>query len=168
MYIGELGDVLLKNLWAALSAGILFTAVFAAGAYGVLSFSRNVSSIGVVYSSTSPTPTENPAINLGVYKDSACTQTATAIDWGTLAPGSTATYTLYVKNTGNARETLSLSTTDWSPSAAAQYITVTWNQNGASLNKNDVVQATLTLTVSLSIDSSITSFSNSIIITGTA
>jgi len=161
--------MLLLKAWTALSIGVLVTTIIATGAYGVMSVNRNVSSIGVVYTNTTPNPTDPPAIlNLAIYKDNTCTQEMTTINWGSVTPGSTATYVFYVKNTGNTRETVTLSTTGWSPSAASQYITLTWNKNGAIIDVGEVVEATLTLTVSANIDSAITSFSNTIVVTGAA
>jgi hypothetical protein len=145
----------LKIFWAGLCAAILLGAV-ATGTYGVLNSSKTISSSGTV-----------STINVEVYLDSACTQTATNINWGNLSPGTSATYTLYIKNSGNTAETLSISTSSWSPQTASQYITITWNRNNAVLGANQVVEATLTLTVSSTIDSSITAFSNSITISGT-
>ncbi len=145
----------LKIFWAGLCAAILLGAV-ATGTYGVLNSSKTISSSGTV-----------STINVEVYLDSACTQTATNINWGNLSPGTSATYTLYIKNSGNSAETLSLSTSNWSPQTASQYITISWNRNNAVLDANQVVQATLTLIVSSSIDNSITAFSNSITISGT-
>ncbi|HEY9760074.1 MAG TPA: hypothetical protein V6C97_33265, partial [Oculatellaceae cyanobacterium] len=106
--------------------------------------------------------------NIGIYKNSACTQTLTAIDWGNLTAGNTATYTIYVKNTGTTRQNLTLTTNNWSPTTASQYLSITWNRNNTTLTANQVVQAKLILTVSSTIDNSITSFSNNIIITGAA
>jgi hypothetical protein len=61
-----------------------------------------------------------------------------------------------------------MNTSNWTPTNAAQYITITWDQNNTSIAASQVVKATLTLTVSASIDSSITTFSNSITIAGTS
>jgi hypothetical protein len=36
--------------------------------------------------------------NLGVYSDSACTQSLTSINWGTISPGNSVARTIYVKN----------------------------------------------------------------------
>ncbi|MGD6807272.1 MAG: hypothetical protein ACQCN4_09985 [Candidatus Bathyarchaeia archaeon] len=146
----------MKIIWSGFCLVILLSATFAATSYGVFYTNQSVQSTGTV-----------STINVSVYKDNACTQTVTAIDWGTLTPGTSATYILYIKNSGSASETLSISTSDWSPSAAAQYITITWNRENTVLNANQVVQATVTLTVSAGIPSSITSFSNHITITGT-
>jgi len=135
---------------------LLLSAAFAATTYAVYNTSKSLPSTGRI-----------STINLSVYRDSGCTQTATDIDWGTLTPGTSATYTLYIKNAGNTAETLSMSTSDWSPSTAAAYITITWNRENSTLNANQVLQATLTITVSSSIASNITTFSNLITITGT-
>ena len=42
------------------------------------------------------------ALNVGVYSDSACTQSLTSISWGQIAPGGSVPKTIYIKNTGNA------------------------------------------------------------------
>jgi hypothetical protein len=105
--------------------------------------------------------------NLGIYSNSQCTQTLSAINWGNLTAGASTNYTVYIKNTGTTRQTLNISTSNWNPTSTAQYMTVTWDQNSTSIAASQVVKATLTLTVSASVDSSITTFSNSITITGT-
>ena len=135
---------------------VFLISILAATAYGVISSSKTVVTSGKI-----------TTVNVGVYKDSACTQAATSIDWGNLTAGTSANYTLYVKNIGNAKETLSMTTNGWSPSAASQYITVTWNLNGVAVNANQVSKATLTLTVSPDTAGSITTFSNNIVVTGT-
>src|SRR4030067_1818018 len=73
-------------------------------------------------------------VNDGVYSDSACTQTLTSIDWGTISPGTTVTRTIYVKNTGNSQITLSMTTNGWSPTSANGPLTLTWNKEGTSLS----------------------------------
>jgi archaellum component FlaG (FlaF/FlaG flagellin family) len=148
--------IFLKIFWSGVCLVILLSVAFATSTYAAYNTSKSVSSSGKV-----------STINVSVYKDSACTQAATDIDWGTLTPGSSTTYTLYIKNAGSAAETLSMSTSGWSPSTASQYITITWNRDNALLNANQVVQATLTVTVSSSITSDLTTFSNLITITGT-
>ena len=121
-----------------------------------INVSQNVSSSGTI--TTSP--------NIGVYSDSACTTNMTSINWGSAAAGGTATQTVYVKNTGTGSMTLSLAVSNWSPSGASTYITISWNQQGTQLSAGGSVAATLTLTVSSSI-TGITSFSNTIAISGT-
>lgn len=121
-----------------------------------INVSQNVSSSGTI--TTSP--------NIGVYSDSACTTNMTSINWGSVAAGGTATQTVYVKNTGTGSMTLSLAVSNWIPSGASTYITISWNQQGTPLSAGGSVAATITLTVSSSI-TGITSFSNTIAISGT-
>lgn len=85
------------------------------------------------------------SVDVSVYSDSACTNLCTSIDWGSLNPGDTASRTIFVKNTGNATETLSLVTSDWNPVKAATLMTVSWNKEGSQLQPNATVAATLTL-----------------------
>jgi hypothetical protein len=146
------------KLFVALSITALLCATFALTAYSALTASKTVTSSGRVVTST----------NLGIYSDSACTQTLSAINWGNLTAGASTNYTVYIKNTGTARQTLSMNASSWSPTSAAQYITITWDQNNTAITASQVVKATLILNVSASVDSNITTFSNSITITGSS
>jgi len=143
---------------------------------GAIVVSQNVSSSGTITTPTpapsatpTPTPTSTPiaAPNVGVYSDSACTTNKTAITWASVAAGGSATQTVYVKNTGTASMTLNLAVTNWTPSTASNYITITWNKQGTQLAAGQSVAATLTLAVSSSI-TGITSYSNTITISGSA
>lgn len=140
-----------------LLAIVLTVAALALGAstLAAITVTQNISSSGVV---TSP--------NIGLYSDSGCTTNMTSINWGSVAAGGTATQTVYVKDTGTGAMTLSLAVSNWSPSGASTYITISWNQQGTQLSAGQSVAATLTLTVSSSI-TGITSFSNTITISGT-
>ena len=104
--------------------------------------------------------------DLGVYSDSACTQTHLSMDLGTISPGGPMTKTLYVKNEGSNNLTLSLITKNWKPTIANGPVTLTWNLEGATLTVNQVSTATLTLSVSSTIQG-ITSFSFDVVISGT-
>ena len=106
------------------------------------------------------------AVNLGVYSDSACTQTVTALTVGTLNPGGTATQTVYVKNTGNVPETLTMTTNNWTPTNAPTYLTLSWNRQNTVLNAGASIQATLTLTAAAN-TGSLTTFSCDVTLTGT-
>ena len=145
-----------KSLIAAIIAvattGIFLT--FATSA--LLSANQNVPVEGTV-----------SAFNVGVYTNSACTSNCTSISVGTITPGNSNTYTVYVKNTGNVPMTLSLTTSGWNPTAANGPITLTWNREDYRLAAGTSVSATLTLTVSSSISTSITAFSFNAAITGT-
>ncbi len=106
------------------------------------------------------------AVNLGVYSDSDCTQTVTALTVGTLNPGATATQTVYIKNTGNVPETLTMTTGNWSPSNANTYLTLSWNRQNTVLPAGASTQATLTLTAAAN-TGTLTSFSCDVTLTGT-
>jgi hypothetical protein len=106
------------------------------------------------------------AVGVGVYSDNGCTTVLSTIDWGTLNPGDVQTFTMYVRNEGNVPVTLNMIEENWNPGSASSYITLTWNQENQVLPVGQVVQASLTLTVSSSIND-VTSFNFDITITGT-
>jgi hypothetical protein len=106
------------------------------------------------------------AVNLGVYSDSACTQTVTALNVGTLNPGSNATQIIYIKNTGNVPETLTMTANNWTPTNATSSLTLSWNQQNTVLNAGQPIQAILTLTAGLN-TGSLTTFSCNVTLTGT-
>lgn len=128
---------------------ILYTAVLGAlgPAMSAVQSNRTISNAGSV-----------KAIGVGVYWDQACSNPVTSISWGTIDPGSSVNKTVYIKNTGNNAATLSLTTSNWSPSNASSYLTLSWDYNGQPINVNAVIQVKLTLSVLSSI-SGITSFS---------
>ena len=105
------------------------------------------------------------ALNVGVYSDSACTQTLSLVNWGTLPPGTSANKTIYVKNTGNALITLNMTITSWNPATASSYITLTWNQQNAQLAPGYSVPALLVLSVSSNV-TGFTDFNCTTIISG--
>jgi hypothetical protein len=124
--------------------------------FAAINVNQNVGSNGAI--TTSP--------NIGVYSESSCTTNKTSITWGSVAAGDTTTTTVYVKNTGTGTLTLNnIAATNWSPSNANTYITVSWNQTGTQLTAGQSTTALITLTVSSSI-TGITNFSNSITISG--
>ncbi len=104
------------------------------------------------------------AVGVGIYWDSACTNAVSSINWGMLSPGSSKNETIYIRNEGNTTVTLTMTTSNWNPSNASDYIALNWNYNGQPIEVGVVIQATLTLSVSSSIDG-ITSFSFDITIT---
>jgi hypothetical protein len=106
------------------------------------------------------------AVNLGVYSDSACTQTVTTLNVGTINSGGTATQTVYVKNTGNVPETLTMTTANWNPSNASSSLTLSWNRQSYVLPAGQSIQANLTLTAA-SNTNGLTTFSCDVTLTGT-
>ena len=105
------------------------------------------------------------ASGVGVYWDSGCSNTVTSVNWGTVAPGSTNDVTVYIKNEGNTAATLSSSTENWDPSIASTYMSLTWDYAGQVIDVGAVVQVTLSLTVSDTLEG-VTSFSFDIVIVG--
>jgi len=104
------------------------------------------------------------AIGVGVYWDQACTNPVSSINWGILEPGSNVNRTVYIRNEGNTAARLAMATSNWSPSNASSYIALSWDYGGQTLNASEVIQVTLTLSVSANI-AGITSFSFDITIT---
>jgi len=106
------------------------------------------------------------AVGVGVYWDAALTNRVSSISWGVVEPGSNVNKTVYIRNEGNTASSLSMTTSNWSPSNASNYITLAWNYGGQTLNVNEVIQVKFTLSVLSSI-SGITNFSFDITITTT-
>ncbi len=106
------------------------------------------------------------AVGVGIYSDAACTNSMSSIDWGALDPGSSTDRTVYIRNEGNAASVLSLSTSNWNPSGASNYITLSWNYNSQSVAVQQVVTVKLTLAISQSI-TGITNFSFDATVTAT-
>lgn len=105
------------------------------------------------------------AMGVGVYWDSDCSNTVTSVNWGTVAPGSTNDVTVFIKNEGDAAETLSSTAENWNPSTASAYMSLSWDYAGQVIVVDGVIEVTLSLSISDVIEG-ITSFSFDIIIIG--
>lgn len=105
------------------------------------------------------------AINVGIYRDSGCTNEVSLIDWGIIEPGTTENVTLYILNVGNSNVMLSMNTANWSPSSTSNYVTLSWDYEGQSIGPSRMLETKLTLSMSPSIEG-ITSFSFDIVVTG--
>jgi hypothetical protein len=106
------------------------------------------------------------SIGVDVYWDQACTNKTSSMDWGTLEPNVTRNVNVYIKNSGTAGAKLSMTTSSWNPTAASNYISLSWNCTNYVLQQGQIVGARLTLSVSSAI-SGISTFSFDITITGT-
>ncbi len=102
---------------------------------------------------------------IGVYQNYQANTPLTSVSWGTLQPGGSQIVNVYIKNEGSAATTLSLETSNWSPTDAETYLGFGWNYNGYPINPDAVVQITLTLTVAANIEG-VTTFSFDITIVG--
>jgi len=88
------------------------------------------------------------AIGVKIYGDDLLTKEISAIDWGSIDVGGSSVVTLWVKSNSTIPITLSMSTDSWQPSLAGQYLTLTWNYNGAQLLPGQSMPIDLTLQVS--------------------
>jgi uncharacterized membrane protein len=105
------------------------------------------------------------AVGVTLYSDAGLTTPLTSITWGTLNAGGQASTTIYIKNTGNIPETLSMAASGWTPTNANTYLTCTWSPTATVIAAGASTSATITLTASSS--AIITAYSFNIIITGT-
>jgi hypothetical protein len=86
-------------------------------------------------------------VGVGIYTNSSCTQRLTSVDWGLAENGTVKNMTAYIRNEGNTPVTLTMQTTNWNPSNASQYISVTWNYAGQSIGVNNGVSVVLFLSI---------------------
>jgi hypothetical protein len=145
----------LKTLQITAISTVIIATFLTLTTIAALSSSQNVDLDGTI-----------TAVNVEVYSDSGCTQPCSNIHVGTLSPGSTFTKTVYVKNTGTVPVTLSMTTSNWNPTAASSYLTLSWNRQNYVLNQGLSREATLTLTVAANTND-LETFSFSATITGT-
>jgi len=141
--------IIVITIGALVTVGLLNVA-----ATGDLFGSISLSNVGTV-----------KAIGVRVYWDSSCGDPVGSIDWGLVEPGATKNVTVYIKNEGSAPVTLSLAIDNWSPSNAPDYMSLTWDYGDQIINLDAVIQVTLSLSVSATIEG-ITSFSFDIVIIG--
>ena len=103
-------------------------------------------------------------IGIDAYADAEATQPVNAIDWGDISPGGSAAATIYLKSTSSVPVNLSISLENWSPAAAADYMTFEWSYDGSALQPGEIRSVTLGLLVSESIKG-VTKFEHDIVIT---
>ncbi len=132
--------------------GIMLTALTAA----LLTTSQTLSTNGSI--------TPISAVGLAIYSNSGLTTPMSAVTWGTLNPGGQTSVTVYLKNTGNIAENLTMSVSNWSPSNANTYLTCTWTPTVTPLAAGASTSATITLSALSSAPT--TSYSFSLAITG--
>jgi hypothetical protein len=138
----------------------------------LISYTLGLSLVSQTYPATQTSRTLSStgnilAIGVGVYNNYQCTSLLSSIPWGTLEPGQSQSFTCYIKNEGNSPSTLSMYTSNWSPTSAESYLTLSWNYAGETINAGMVRQVTFTLTVDGSIEG-ITNFGFDITIVGTS
>jgi hypothetical protein len=102
---------------------------------------------------------------VGVYWNYDCSDRVSLIAWGTLEPGSSKNIVVYVLNQGNEPIFLVMSTREWSPSKASEYMALGWDYSLQRIDPGEVYQITLTLSISHGIEG-ISSFSFDILLAG--
>ena len=87
------------------------------------------------------------AFNLEVYKDLNPAVPLTEINWGPCDPGTTVSYTAYIKSIKGTPTVLTLTTDSWNPLNASDYLTLTWNYDNSTLKPNEIREVTFYLTI---------------------
>ena len=105
-------------------------------------------------------------IGVGIYWNQGCTNRTLSLDWGPIEPGSNSTVMVYVRNEGDSVVSLWIATSNWTPSVALGYMTLTWTYTGRILSASEVIPIELILNV-LPTVSGITDFSVDIVISAT-
>ena len=91
-------------------------------------------------------------ISIETYLNSRCTERVSSIDWGSLEPGTNKTVTLFIKNKGKTPVTLSYYSSNWNPSEITNYLSLTWDYTGQSIEFKETVQVTFTLHISENVE----------------
>jgi len=108
---------------------------------------------------------DSPQVLVEIYSDKNCTTMVTSVDWGTVEPGGSYNSTVYAKNLGNVGVKLYLSTQNWNPAQAYQYMSLSWNYTGYVLPPSQSTPLLLTLTLFTNA-TGITNFSFEILVRG--
>ena len=112
-------------------------AVSAFSAYAILENKKRILNSGSV-----------EAVGVEVYWEINCLNSVSSIDWGSLELGTAHEVTIYIKNEGTVPVTLNMSLGNWTPPAASTYVIVEWNREGQTLNPEEVLETTITLSIS--------------------
>ena len=112
-----------------------------------------------------PTTATLKLLGVGVYKDVSFTIPVTEINWGVLEPGESKNYSAYIKNESNVPITLTMYTENWNPLEASNFISLSWDYQGVSIEVDGSVPVTLILSVD-SATAGFKTFSFTIVIVG--
>jgi len=105
------------------------------------------------------------AVGVGIYKDINFTVSVTQINWGIVEAGESKNFSAYIVNRSNVPITLSMTTENWNPMNASNFITLTWNYDGTQIAVDGYVFVAFVLTVDQAI-SGIDAFSFTIVVVG--
>jgi len=147
--------VILNRFQTLTVYAVIATALAATSVTALLTAQKTISGTGSIQT-----------VGVGVYWNQQCTNATSSLNFGLVAPGSSKNFTLYVKNTGNSILTLSMTTRNWNPTNATNYMTLAWNREGQQINPNQVLGFVITLSVAANVQG-ISSFSFETVISGT-
>jgi hypothetical protein len=150
-----------KTALIPLIALVFIAVTLSAVTAGVLIAQQDVPNSGSIGGNITST------VDISVYNNPDATIICSALYWGNLNSGDTATKTIYIKNVGNVSETLSMTATNWTPSTATQSLYLTWNQEGAVLAAGEVVPATIVLKI-VADTGDLSDFSFNLVVSGIA
>lgn len=132
---------------------------------GILVATVIITVLVVTFTLRIPSTGKIKAIGLAVYKDAGATEPLTAIDWGVLGPGDSAVASCFIKSLSNMNVNVTMRTENWNPTAAAQYISITWDYPAdRALAPGELIKVTFTLKVSSAI-TGITNFASDLVLT---
>jgi len=101
---------------------------------------RRVNSFGELY-----------LIGVEAYWNQNCTDIVRWVDWGIVEIGGNSTSSFYVKNLCTNNATLSVNASNWDPTNASLYLTLSWNYSGNVLQPEQLVPVTLACSVNINV-----------------
>jgi hypothetical protein len=144
----------LKTVLLLVTACLIDALVGSAVTFAVMQRSYSISNFAKV-----------KAVGVEVYVDPELAVRLTEINWGSVEPGESKTFTAYIQNAGNSPITLSLDTESWVPGNASSMIQVSWNYSGKLVDAWQAVMIEFELHVDFAV-SGIDTFSFTMVITG--
>jgi hypothetical protein len=106
------------------------------------------------------------AVGIQVYADAQCSTPLSSVNWDVLEAGKAKNFTVYLRNNGTVPVQLSMTTRNWNPTTAVNYLRLVWNCTGYVVPQSARVTARLTLSA-FSNATAIQSFAFEILLTGT-
>lgn len=102
-------------------------------------------------------------IGVSVWENSDLSKSVTSVNWGILEPSENKTLSYFIRNDSNFKTTFTLTTTNWNPQNASNFISLSWDLHHVSFESGETSEFQFTLKVSPEIQN-INSFSFDIII----
>lgn len=136
----------IKHVLYVVAIVCLIGLISGASVYAVVQYQASIHTTGTI-----------KTVGVKIYSDSALSNELVTINWGLREPGSEVPVEIWIQNTGNSPVTLSFYTSNWNPAAANDYMSLSWDYAGETINPDAARKVTLTLSVSSQI-SGITNF----------